>query len=235
MLLSDQVVIVSGIGPGLGRALALACAREGASVVLAARSAERLDEVAAEVEGLGATALSVPTDVTDVDQVAHLVAATVERFGKVDGLLNNAFRQPPFESLADTDLDHWYDSLEINCTAALKTSRAVVPQMKAQGHGAIVNVATMSIRHNKPYLGAYSAAKSALTSITRTMAKELGPDGIRVNAVCPGFIFGDSVRWYLETQAELEARSIAGLASSEDAREGIAAFLEKRRPTYRGR
>lgn len=202
MLLEDKVVVVSGIGPGLGRDAALACARAGADIVLAARSADRLAEVAAEVESLGRQALAVPTDVTDVDQVAALVDATVERFGRIDGVVNNAFKQPPFETLEETSLDSWYDSLEINCTAALKVSRAVVPVMRAQGSGAIVNVATMSVRHNKPHLGAYSAAKSALTSISRTMAKELGPDGIRVNAVCPGFIFGDSVRWYLETLAE---------------------------------
>lgn len=200
--LAGRVVVVTGVGPGLGRDTALACARAGADVVLAARTVERLDAIAGEITDLGRVALPVATDVTDLDQIDALVAAAVERFGRIDGLVNSAFRQPPFERLADTPLEEWYTSLEMNCTTALKMSRAVLPTMVAQGSGAIVNVATMSIRHNKPNLGAYSAAKSALTSITRTMAKEHGPEGIRVNAVCPGFIFGDSVRWFLDTQAQ---------------------------------
>ena len=202
MLLDDRVVIVSGIGPGLGRDIALACATHGADVVLAARSEERLSDVAAEVEALGRSAAVVPTDVTDVDQVDALVAAGEAAFGGIDVVVNNAFTQPPFATLEDMDLDDWYTSLEVNCTAALKVSRAALPALRRRGGGSIVNIATMSIRNNKPNFGAYAAAKSALTSVTRTMAREVGPDQVRVNAVCPGFIMGDSVRWYLETLAD---------------------------------
>ena len=115
---------------------------------------------------------------------------------------NNAFGQPPFATLEEMDLEAWYASFEINCTSALKMSRAVLPSMREQGKGSIINVATMSIRNNKPMFGAYAAAKSAMTSMTRTMAKEVGPDGIRVNAICPGFIFGESVKWYLQSLAD---------------------------------
>ena len=202
MLLEDRVVVVSGIGPGMGRDIALACARQGADVVLAARSADRLDAVAEEVRALGRRALPVPTDVTDEGQVEALVASTTEQFGRLDVLVNNAFKQPPFATLEGMDMDDWNDSLEMNCTQALRFSRAVLPTMRSQGAGSIVNIATLSIRNNRPNFGAYAAAKSALTSVTRTMAQEVGPDGIRVNAVCPGYIMGDSVRWYLNSLAE---------------------------------
>lgn len=201
-LLTGRTVIVSGVGPGMGRDAALACARQGANVVLAARSGDRLEEVAEEVRQLGTNALCTPTDVTDLDQITEMVQAATYAFGQIDAVVNNAFRQPPFETLEAMSLDTWQQSLDLNCTAALKVSRAVLPIMRSQGRGSIINVATMSIRNNKPNFGAYAAAKSALTSISRTMAQEVGPDGIRVNAICPGFIFGDSVRWYLNNRAE---------------------------------
>ncbi len=201
-LLQDRVVIVSGVGPGMGRDAALACAREGADVVLAARTQAKLDEVAGEVEALGRRALPVVTDVTDVPAIDAMVAATMAEFGRIDSVVNNAFKQPPFETLEAMSLATWSESMELNCTAALKVSRAALPIMREQGSGSIINVATMSVRNNLPNFGAYAAAKSALTSVTRTMAKEVGPAGIRVNAICPGFIFGDSVRWYLESRAE---------------------------------
>ncbi|MEC7924779.1 MAG: SDR family NAD(P)-dependent oxidoreductase, partial [Actinomycetota bacterium] len=184
-LLDGQVAIISGIGPGMGRDAALACTREGAKVALAARTPSKVESVAKEVETLGGSALAIPTDVTDLSQIDHLVESTVAEFGRIDILVNNAFAQPPFETLEEMNLDSWYTSLEVNCTSALKMSRAVLPTMREQGCGSIVNISTMSIRTNKPMFGAYAAAKSAMTSITRTMAKEVGPDGIRVNAVCP--------------------------------------------------
>ncbi|MBT94414.1 MAG: short-chain dehydrogenase [Acidimicrobiaceae bacterium] len=201
-LLDGRVAIISGIGPGMGRDAALACAREGARVVLAARTLSKVESVAAEVESLGGEALAVTTDVTDLTQIDDLVASTLDTFGRVDVLVNNAFAQPPFATLEEMDLESWYSSFEINCTSALKMSRAVLPSMRQQGKGSIINVATMSIRNNKPMFGAYAAAKSAMTSMTRTMAKEVGPDGVRVNAICPGFIFGDSVQWYLQSLAD---------------------------------
>jgi NAD(P)-dependent dehydrogenase (short-subunit alcohol dehydrogenase family) len=202
MLLTDRVVIVSGIGPGMGRDISLACAREGADIVLAARTEARLAEVAAEVEGLGRTALAVVTDITDQAQCDHLVQAAQERFGRIDVLVNNAFRQPPFETIEAMSIDTWNDSLDINVTGALRLTKAVIPTMKAQHRGSIVMINTMSVRTARPNFGAYAAAKGALFSLARTLANELGPDGIRVNSVAPGYIYGDSVEWYFRQQAE---------------------------------
>lgn len=202
MLLENRVVVVSGIGPGMGRDIALACAREGADIALAARSADRLAAVAAEVEALGRRAVAVPTDATAEADTSRLMDRAESELGGIDVLVNNAFSQPPFATLEDMALEDWYTSMEINCTAALKMSRAALAPMRRRGGGSIVNIATMSIRNNRPHFGAYAAAKSALTSITRTMAQEVGPDHIRVNAVCPGYIMGESVRWYLQSLAD---------------------------------
>ena len=201
-LLDGRVAIISGIGPGMGRDAALACSKEGAKVVLAARTAAKVESVADEVAQLGGTALAIPTDVTDLSEIDNLVSSTISEFGQIDVLVNNAFVQPPFETLEKMELESWYTSFEVNCTSALKMSRAVLPAMRKQHQGSIINVSTMSIRNNKPMFGAYAAAKSAMTSMTRTMSKEVGPDGIRVNAICPGFIFGESGKWYLESLAK---------------------------------
>ena len=183
-LLDGRVAIISGIGPGMGRDAALACSKEGAKVVLAANSS-KVESVADEVAQLGGIALAIPTDVTDLPEIDNLISSTISEFGQIDVLVNNAFVQPPFETLEKMELESWYTSFEVNRTSALKMSRAVLPIMRKQHRGSIINVSTMSIRNNKPMFSAYAAAKSAMTSMTRTMSKEVGPNGIRANAICP--------------------------------------------------
>jgi NAD(P)-dependent dehydrogenase (short-subunit alcohol dehydrogenase family) len=117
-------------------------------------------------------------------------------------LVNNAFRQPPFETVDAMSIDTWNDSLDINVTGALRLTKAVIPTMKEQKKGAIVMINTMSVRLAKPNFGAYAAAKGALFSLARTLANELGPHGIRVNSIAPGYIYGDSVEWFFRQQAE---------------------------------
>jgi NAD(P)-dependent dehydrogenase (short-subunit alcohol dehydrogenase family) len=202
VLLDNRVVLVTGIGPGLGRSLAMQCARHGAAVVLAARSREKLQEVAGEIEQLGRQALVVPTDVTDSEQVQHLVDRAVEGFGRLDGVINSAFEQPPMKHIEDTDMSEWLHAFDINCHAAIRVTKAAIPSLRQSRNAAVVFVATMSIWSSRPNFGAYAAAKSAIASAARTLAAELGPDGIRVNTIAPGYIWGDPVRGYLEAQAE---------------------------------
>lgn len=202
MLLKDKVVIVSGIGPGMGRDISLRCAQEGADVVLAARTEERLQEVAQEVEALGRKALCVPTDVSDASQRKNLAETAVKEMGKVDVLVNNAFQQPPFTLLEDIDMEEWNQSLNMNCTVSLALTKELIPHFKKRKSGSVIMINTMSIRKPMPNFGAYAAAKSALFSATRSLALELGPYGIRVNGVAPGYIWGDSVEWYFQHMAE---------------------------------
>jgi len=188
MLLEGKVAIVSGIGPGLGRSIAMACAREGADVVLAARTPARLDEVRGEIEGLGRRALSVPTDIAEDADCKALADAAMEAFGRIDALFNNAFVMPPFQSLVDQPIDTIRKSFEVNLYGALRTCQAVIPHMAKSGGGSIVMTNSSVLRKGRPAFGAYKMAKHALLGMARNLAVEVGPMGVRVNSIAPGFI-----------------------------------------------
>ena len=202
MLLRDKVAVVSGVGPGLGRAIVLAFAREGADVVLAARSSDTLDEVAAEVRAVGRTATVVPTDVTDEDSVARLAQAAIDAHGQVDVLSNNAFVQPPLEALTDATTDTWRQAFEVNLFGAVAVTNGLVPHLAADGGGAIVFTASMSARRVRRRFAVYSATKSALLTTMQHYANELGRDGVRSNAIVPGYIWGPNLEAWFAWQAQ---------------------------------
>jgi NAD(P)-dependent dehydrogenase (short-subunit alcohol dehydrogenase family) len=201
MLLEDKVAIVTGVGPGLGRRVALAMAREGASVVLAARTESFLQEVAKECEELGAAARWSSTDVTKADQCQRLVDTAVDEFGRIDVLVNGAYRPDVFEPVESVDLTKWRKIFEVNLFGNLQVTQLVVPHLKRAGGGAIVFVNSMIIRKVLPANGGYAASKSALLTAARALAAELGPDGIRVNSVLPGWMWGPSVQGYVGMMA----------------------------------
>jgi NAD(P)-dependent dehydrogenase (short-subunit alcohol dehydrogenase family) len=194
-LLDGRVVVVSGVGPDLGQAIALRCARAGADVVLAARTASRLDDVAKEVTALGRRAAAVPTDITDEDSAAGLAEAALAAFGRVDTLVNNAFAIPPLAALADTGLDAIRAAFETNVLAALRLTRLFTPALASSG-GSVVMINSAVLRHSRVSYGGYKMAKSALLSLAQSLATELGPQGIRVNSVAPGWIWGSTLQWY---------------------------------------
>lgn len=194
MLLDGKVVVVSGVGPGLGRAIAVRSAREGADVVLAARTESRLDEVAKEVTALGRRAVTVPTDITDDDSARQLVRTTIEAFGHVDALVNNAFAMPPLADLATVDIDAVRQAFETNVLAALRLTRLFVPEL--EGGGSVVMINSAVLRHSRRTFGAYKMSKASLLALAQSLATELGPAGVRVNSVAPGYIWGDSLKWY---------------------------------------
>lgn len=202
MLLEDRACVVSGVGPGLGREIALAFAREGAVVVLAARTASFLDEVAAEIEAMGSRAVPVPTDVTDPEACRRLVDTTVARLGRVDVLVNSAFRPDVFKTFEEVDLDEWRSLMEINCFASLQLTQRVVPHMKGSGGGSIVFINSMATRKIPPRQGGYAASKGALLVAARALAVELGRYRIRVNSVLPGWMWGPSVEGYVAYTAK---------------------------------
>lgn len=199
-LLTDKVVLISGVGPGLGAALARRCAAEGADLVLAARTAARLDAVAAEVTGLGRRALAVPTDITDDAAVDALAAAALAEYGRIDVVVNNAFRVPSMKPLAQNGFEHIRAAIELSVLGALRVTQACTPALAAAG-GAVVNVNSMVIRHSQPKYGAYKMAKAALLAMSQSLASELGEQGIRVNSVAPGYIWGDTLQGYFAHQA----------------------------------
>src|SRR6185312_8374101 len=158
-LLTGQVVVVSGVGPGLGRSIALASARAGADVVVAARTASRLDEVAKEVTALGRRGVAVPADVTDGESAARLAEATLAAFGRVDALVHNAFAIPLLTSLADADLDAIRAAVETNAIAALRLTRLFTPALAAS-RGSVVMINSAVLRHSRPGFGGYKMAKT---------------------------------------------------------------------------
>jgi NAD(P)-dependent dehydrogenase (short-subunit alcohol dehydrogenase family) len=202
MLLKDRVAIVSGIGPGMGRDISLAFAREGADVVLAARSADKLEAVAGEVRAHGRRALCVPTDIAEVDDCRRLADAAQAELGRVDILVNNAFRgglEPP---MAETDPSEWRKIFDVNVFGSLQLTQAVIPHMRRGGGGSIVFINSMSMRVIEAKFGGYAASKGALMIAAQTLARELGKDGIRVNSVVPGYIWGQALQGYFKMLAQ---------------------------------
>jgi NAD(P)-dependent dehydrogenase (short-subunit alcohol dehydrogenase family) len=200
-LLKDKVVVISGVGPGLGRSLALQCAVAGADVVLAARKEKRLVEVAKEVEEIGRRAVTVPTDIRDADACERLAATAQEAFGRVDGLVNNAFATPPLTDLTTVDIGAVRAGFETNVLAALHLTRLFVPALEETG-GSVVMVNSAVLRHSRPTFGAYKMAKAALLAMAQNLSTELGPRGIRVNTIAPGYIWAPNLKWYFNHLAE---------------------------------
>ncbi len=199
-LLDNKVVVISGVGPALGTTLARRCAEAGADLVLAARTVERLDDVAKQITDLGRRAVSVGTDITDEAQVDNLVSETLKAYGKVDVLINNAFKVPSMKPFANTTFDHIRDTLELTVLGALRLIQGFTPAL-TEAKGSIVNVNSMVVRHSDPKQGAYKMAKSALLAMSQSLASELGPQGVRVNSVLPGYIWGGTLQGYFEHQA----------------------------------
>jgi len=201
-LLEGKVAIVAGVGPGMGREIALRFARNGADLVLGARRTERSEAVAAEVAELGGKAEVVSLDITDEAACQAAAARAVDTFGRLDVLVNNAFHDGDFRMFEESDPESWRQTMDVNLWGTLQMSRAVVPAMKEQGHGRIVMINSMSAWRYMPRFGAYTISKAALESATRMLAVELGGHGIRVNGVHPGYIWGDSVEMYFAHMAE---------------------------------
>ncbi len=199
-MLENKVVVISGVGPALGTTLARRCAEQGADLVLAARTVDRLDDVATKVRSLGRRALAVGTDITDDAQVDNLVEQALANFGRVDVLVNNAFRVPSMKPLADTTFQHIRDAIELTVLGALRLTQSFTPAL-SEAKGSVVNVNSMVIRHSQPKYGAYKMAKAALLAMSQSLATELGPLGIRVNSVAPGYIWGDTLKSYFTHQA----------------------------------
>jgi NAD(P)-dependent dehydrogenase (short-subunit alcohol dehydrogenase family) len=195
LLLPDKVVVVAGVGAGLGRSIALASAREGADVVLAARTEARLDDVAKEVAAFGRRGLAVPTDLGDAEAVERLAATAKDAFGRVDALVYNALAMPPIKELSEVGLDAIQTSFDANVVAALRLTRLLTPAL-ADSKGSVVMINSMVVRFSQRTMGPYKLTKAALLAMAQSLATELGPRGIRVNSVAPGHIWGDSLKWY---------------------------------------
>jgi NAD(P)-dependent dehydrogenase (short-subunit alcohol dehydrogenase family) len=185
--LKDKVAIITGGGTGIGKAISLAFANEGAAVIVAARNLSRLEEVAKDIKSRGGKAKAIQTDISDHEQVKRMVAQTIGEFGQIDILVNNA-AMGTFNNadVADMNLDNWHDTLAINLTGTMLCSREVLKYMIPRQSGNIINVSSVAGISGVPKESPYSVTKWGIIGFTETLAIEAGKHNIRVNCISPG-------------------------------------------------
>lgn len=205
-----RVAIVTGAGQGIGRAYASSFAAEGAKVVVADVNEPKGAEVVAALEANGADALFVATDVSTRDSCEQLAAAVLDRFGQIDVLVNNAaiFSTIEMKKFWDISDSEWDALMGVNLRGVWLASSAVVPAMRERGTGAIVNISSGVIWLGRPDYAHYVASKAGVFGMTRAMARELGPDGVRVNCVTPGPVYTEVPR---ETVSEEQKQAMLSL------------------------
>lgn len=200
--LDGQVAIVTGGGGGLGTLAACAFAEAGADVVVAARTLAKCEATAEKVRALGRRALAVSCDVTSAGQVKAMVDAALETFGRIDILLNNAGITSG-KTMLDSTAEEWFGVVDVNLRGTLLCTQAVAPIMKAAGGGRIISMGSILSTAGMANRSAYAASKAAIRSFTKSMAFELGPFGITVNALGPTVIVTDLNRNNIRTQPQL--------------------------------
>ncbi|MER7662667.1 SDR family oxidoreductase [Streptomyces sp. NPDC096193] len=208
MLLQGKTVIVSGVGAGLGHQIAATVVRDGGRAVLGARTEENLAKSAGEIDPEGTRTAYLPTDITDETQCEALAALAVECFGGIDAVVHVAAWDSYFGGLADADFATWQQVIDVNLLGTLRMTRACLPALKERG-GSVVIIGTQSAvaAPSQVWQAAYAASKGALTSAMYSLARELGPDRIRVNTVLPGWMWGPPVQAYVRFTAHTEGVS----------------------------
>lgn len=208
MKLQDKVGLVTGAGKGIGRFIALRLASEGAAVVLAGRQQADLDAVAHEVQGQGGRAVACATDVSDDEQVQKLANRACESFGLVDILVNNAGITGPTAPVVTFKRSDWDHVLDVNLTGAMLCCQAVLPGMIERRAGKIVNISSVAGKRAYALRSAYAASKWGLIGLTLTLAQEVGPYHVQVNAICPGPVAGERLDFVIRQRAQEMGRSV---------------------------
>ena len=226
--LDGKTIVISGVGPGLGRETALIAAREGGNVVLGARTESTLESIAKDVEKAGAKAAYLRTDITNPAESQALIDLTLSTFGRLDGLINIAALDAVFGGLQTAgDFSEWRQVFDVNLFGTLALTRSALPAL-GESNGSVVFVSSQTQHHPPPQVlqMAYASSKAAITGAMRHLSQEVGPDGIRVNEVAPGWMWGPNVEGYVKMMADER-----GVESSVVLAEMTAAFPLRRMST----
>lgn len=226
--LEGKVAIVTGAGRGIGRYIALTLARCGAHIALAARTAAELEAVRVEIEALGAQAIALPTDVSREAEVISLVRRSVERFGRLDIVINNA-GIGIFGPLVETSVEQWDQLMAVNARGPFLLCREAIPYLKQHPPAFIININSVVGLKGYADQAAYSASKHAMMGMTKALAKEVHKDGIRVHAICPGVVdteMGGQVRPELDRSVLIQPQEIADIVLFLVTRRGNAVVDE---------
>jgi len=218
MKLAGKLALITGGGRGIGRAIALAFAREGADVAISARSREQVEHVASEItDGPGRKSLAVVCDVSDPANIQRMFATVSDAFGRSPEILVCNAGIAESAPITKTDDDLWRRHLETNLSGTFYSVRAALPAMLAQGWGRVINIASIAGKTGAPYIAAYAASKHGVLGLTRSIAMEVGAKGITVNAICPGYV-----------DTEMTIRGIENITSKtgRSAAEALAAIKQ---------
>jgi len=226
MRLNKKVAIVTGGGVGIGRAISLAFAAEGAAVVVAARTQPRLEAVADEIRSKGGKATAIQTDISDENRVKRMVVQTLNEYGQIDILVNNSGIAGLTANVVDIKLDDWNEVLAIDLTGAMLCSREVLKSMLTRQSGNIINISSAAGTRGFPMRSPYCAAKWGIIGLTQTLALEVGRYNIRVNCIAPGAVEGERIKNVMKARAKA-----TGLAYEEIAHEMSASVALERMVT----
>jgi NAD(P)-dependent dehydrogenase (short-subunit alcohol dehydrogenase family) len=186
--LTGKVAIVTGASKGIGEYMAMAFAQAGASVVVSSRKQDAVDEVAQSITDQGGIATGIAANTGSLEELEQLVNKTVETYGGIDIIVNNAATNPVFGPVINTTEDAFDKIMNVNVKGPFEFAKMAFPHMKKRGGGSIINISSIGGLSPEPFLGIYSVSKSALISLTKVLAKEWGPMGVRANVICPGLI-----------------------------------------------
>ena len=235
--LEGRVILVTGGSRGIGAAIALACARAGADVAVGYNSGEEeADSIVETIRDQGRSAKSFQADVSDAGQVESMVSQVLDHFGRIDGLVNNAGVMPESQ-VSEMSIDEWRRVIDVDLTGAFLCTRAALPSMLERGSGSIVMISSRLGQIGFPGVAHYSAAKAGMIALAKSLAKEVGPKGIRVNTVAPGVTITEMTSDI--TEGDVGARRLAELplgrfAEAEEVADSVVFLLSDAGILYHG-